>query len=182
MDSSLRSDDYLEHAMDTWGALVYRLALNQTRSKSDADDVTQDVFLSLLKDSTEFHDDEHLKAWLIHVTVNRCHALRRSAWSRRVETADSSSPAFSNLQAPAQKLFTSDVWEAVQRLPQTMRLVVHLHYFEGYSIDEISHMAQIKPSTVKTRLHRARKKLKLDLEQEAEHEKDEHGRLLLADE
>lgn len=182
MNLKLRSDDYLEHAMDTWGALVYRLALNQTHSKSDADDVTQDVFLNLLKDSTEFRNDEHLKAWLIHVTINCCRALRRSVWSSRVETADSSSSTFSNLQAPTQKLFTSDVWEAVQRLPQTMRLVVHLHYFEGYSIEEIARTTQSKSSTVKTRLHRARKKLKLDLEQEAEREKDKHGRLLLTDE
>lgn len=163
--------------MDTWGNLVYRLALNQSGSLADADDVAQDVFISLLKDPTEFKDDEHLKAWLICVTVNRCRALHRSAWKRRVEPTDAHSATFSNLEAPAQQLFASDVGEAMRRLSPTLRLVVHLHYFEGYPIDEIARITQSKPATIKTRLHRARKKLKLDLEQEAEREKDEYRRL-----
>lgn len=52
----------MEHAMATWGALVYRIALNQARSPHDADDIAQDVFISLLQDGTAFSNDEHLKA------------------------------------------------------------------------------------------------------------------------
>ena len=92
METGLRTEVYLEHAMRAWGATVYRLALNQTRSPQDADDVAQDVFLSLLRDPTDFRDDEHLKAWLICVTVNRCRALHRSAWRRRVDATDESAP------------------------------------------------------------------------------------------
>ncbi len=69
--------------MRTWGSTVYRLALNQTQSPHDAEDICQDVFLRLLKDATAFKDDEHLKAWLLCVAINRCRDLHRSAWKRR---------------------------------------------------------------------------------------------------
>lgn len=181
METSLKATAFIERAMDSWGAMVYRLALNQTRSPHDADDVAQDVFLKLLNDPTAFRDDEHLKAWLIRVTVNRCKELRRSAWKRRVDATDTASPKLANIEAPLQELFASNVWEAVNRLPKQLRLVVHLHYFEGYPVEEIARLTRCNPATVRTRLHRARKKLKLDLEQEAKRETDEYGRLPLVD-
>lgn len=59
---------------------------------------------------------------------------------------------------------------------------MHLHYYEGYSLEDIARMLDCKPTTIRTRLHRARKRLKLDLEQEAEREAIELGRVSLADE
>ena len=161
----------MEHAMATWGALVYRIALNQARSPHDADDIAQDVFISLLQDGTAFSNDEHLKAWLICVTVNRCRALHRSVWKRRVDVTDASSSPFATLEAPTQALVSSDIWDVVNRLPKDMRLIVHLHYVEGYPLEEIARLMSCNATTVRTRLHRARKRLKLDLEQEATHER-----------
>ena len=181
MSVDRRTAELVEHAMDAWGALVYRLAQSQTRSPHDADDVAQDVFMRLIGVSVAFRDDEHLKAWLIRCTVNRCRELRRSAWKRRVSATDIAAPELANLEAPVQELVKSDVWEAVSRLPKQLRLIVHLRYYEGYSVDEIASLARCKPATVRTRLFRARKRLKLDLEQEVEHETDELGRLPLAD-
>ena len=77
MQPTLRQDDFMERAMRTWGSTVYRLALNQTQSPHDAEDICQDVFLRLLKDATAFKDDEHLKAWLLCVAINRCRDLHR---------------------------------------------------------------------------------------------------------
>ncbi|HIW75480.1 MAG TPA: RNA polymerase sigma factor [Candidatus Gordonibacter avicola] len=181
-DFCRRSPAFMERAMDGHGALVYRLALSQTCSPQDAEDVAQDVFLRLLNDTTPFQDDEHLKAWLIRVTVNRCRELHRSVWKRRVDATDTTAPALANLAAPMQQLMESDVWEAVQRLPHQMRLVVHLHYFEGYPVADISRLTHCNPITVRTRLHRARTKLRLDLEQEAPHETTSYERISLADE
>ena len=70
--------------MDT----VYRVAYSYLRSPSDADDVTQDVLIQLYKTDTPFRDGEHLKRWLIRVTVNRCKNIFRSPWHRMEDIAD----------------------------------------------------------------------------------------------
>ena len=79
---------FLKQAMADWGDAVYRLALGQTRSRADAEDVYQDVFLRLLDSGTAFESPEHLKAWLLRVTVNRCRDLARSGWKRRTVALD----------------------------------------------------------------------------------------------
>lgn len=155
----LRSDAFLKRAMDLWGDTVYRVALAQTGSPSDADDVYQDVFLRLLKDRTPFKSDEHVKAWLLRVTINRCHDLARSSWNRRTTPLDTQ-----HMQVEAPDGFRSDIWEVVGALPPDQRIAVHLHYVEGYSTDEIARIVGCQPATVRTRLHRARERLKLDLQ------------------
>ena len=83
--ADLRSDEFMNHALRDWEDMVYRLALSQTREPADASDVCQETFISLLKDATVFQDDEHLKAWLIRVTINRCNQLRRTASRHRTQ-------------------------------------------------------------------------------------------------
>ena len=102
----LRSDAFLLEAMDAWGDVVYRVALAQTGSPSGADDVFQDVFMRLLEHDTAFESDEHLKAWLLRVTVNRCRDLARLTWNRRTE-------GFTREHAdiPAPDAFDADIWE-----------------------------------------------------------------------
>lgn len=159
----LRSNAFLEEAMRRWGSTVLRLALSQLRSPADAEDVFQDVFLRLLKDRTAFRDDEHLKAWLLRVTVNRCHDLQRSGKRRPCEPLEGHD---ASIEAP--DLFESDVWELVGQLPDDLRAVVHLHYVEGYATKEIARIVDCPPATVRTRLHRAREALKKALADPAE--------------
>lgn len=73
-----RESDFIETAVADWGDTVYRVALNQTGSPTDAEDVRQDVFERLLTSAPSFADSEHLKAWLLRVTMNRCHDLAKS--------------------------------------------------------------------------------------------------------
>lgn len=153
--TALRSNEFLQQAMDRWGDSVYCVALSQTGSPADADDVYQDVFLRLLRDTTAFASDDHLKAWLLRVTVNRCHDLERLAWNRRTGPLK---PEHAAIEAP--DAFRSDIWEVVGALPHDRRIVVHLFYVEGYSTDEIARILQCKPATVRTRLHRAREQLR----------------------
>ncbi len=122
----LRSDAFLLEAMDAWGDVVYRVALAQTGSPSDADDVFQDVFMRLLENDTAFESDEHLKAWLLRVTVNRCRDLARLTWNRRTE-------GFTREHAdiPAPDAFDADIWEVVGALPPDLRIPVHLFYVEA---------------------------------------------------
>ena len=120
----LRSDRFLEQAMEQWGDAVLRLALSQMRSRADAEDVFQDVFLRLLKDQTSFTSDEHLKAWLLRTTLNRCHDLQRKGRHRAAEPLTACEP--SEEDAALVALLGSEVWEAVGALPADLRACIHL--------------------------------------------------------
>ncbi|RDB62073.1 RNA polymerase subunit sigma-24 [Gordonibacter sp. 28C] len=147
--------------MADWGDAVYRLALSQTRSRADAEDVYQDVFLRLHNDATQFESSEHVKAWLLRVTVNRCRDLARSGWKRRTVALD---PEWDAPDTPARDDEDAAVWDAVGQLPEQQRTAVHLHYVEGYSTDEIARALDCRPATARTWLFRARARIKELLE------------------
>ena len=134
--------------------MVYRLAFARVKNKYDADDILQEVFLRFIKCKDKVNNDEHLKALLIRITINCSKSMLGSSWFKRTE------PLSENLSVSDPELDTLD---AVLRLPQKYRTVIHLHYYMGYSTDEIAKILKSKPSTVKSQLHRARQKLKLDL-------------------
>lgn len=171
-DKSIRrTEKFMRHAMAAHGGSVYLVALAQTRSEADAQDVAQDVFCRLLTDDTAFTSDEHLRAWLLRVTVNRCRELRRTPWRRRVESAEE----LAQLPAPdapvedeaLEELRADPVWQALQSLPEKLRVVALLHYVEEYTTREIARIVGSPPATVRTRLHRARKQMRETLESPA---------------
>jgi RNA polymerase sigma-70 factor (ECF subfamily) len=134
---------------------VYRLALCRLQNTADAEDVYQDVFLRLLEQQDRDWDGEHLKAWLIRTTWNRCADVGRFRLRRPVLPLEAVCA-----QAAEEDEQAARLWEAVARLPEKLRTVVHLHYAEGYRTEEIAAMAGIPAATVRTRLRRARMKLK----------------------
>lgn len=152
-----RTEAFMARAMADWGDAVYRLALGQTRSKADAEDVYQDVFMRLYSDTTEFTSTEHLKAWLLRVTINRCRDLAKSNWNRRTVAFD---PVRDDVAELVRDPADADVWDAVGQLPDNLRSSVHLHYVEGYTTDEIARMLNSQPATVRTWLSRARARVK----------------------
>ena len=131
---------------------VFRVAFNYLRCAADADDVCQDVFVSLFRSGREFVDDEHLKAWLIRVTINRCKSEFRHPW-RRVDDIDDYAE---RLEAPPEG---RELLRAVMALPEKYRVPVYLFYYEGYRTAEIAQMLGVADATVRTRLARARKRL-----------------------
>ncbi|WP_288323568.1 RNA polymerase sigma factor [Eggerthella sinensis] len=157
--------------------MVYRLALSQTHEPADASDICQETFISLLKDVTVFRDDEHLKAWLIRVAINRCHQLRRTASRHRTQPLPDDESLLPTSPAASEALLANDVWRVLGTLPQKYRAVVHLHYVEGYATEEIAEILKCRPATVRSRLHRARAQLKTLLEQEESRERIADGRV-----
>ena len=144
----------LRNAMETYGSTVYRLALCRMQSIPDAEDVYQDVFLSLFRQNTEDWDREHTKAWLIRATLNRCADLHRFRLRRPVVKLEELSES---LRSDQEAL---ELWAAVAALPEKLRVPIHLHYAEGYSTEEIAAMMGVPAATVRTRLYRARERLK----------------------
>lgn len=139
---------------DAYADMVYRIALSYLRSPQEAEDVVQTVFLKLLEGGMTVYPGKE-RAFLTKVTVNCCKNLLRS--TRRHEAAPLDETVL--LIQPEDR----DVFRAVMELPEKYRLVVSLHYFEGYSFQEISELLHIGCSAVSMRLHRARSILKKQL-------------------
>ena len=137
-----------EEAFEKFGSMVYRLAFVRTKNRSDADDVLQDVFMRLLRYQKGFDSEEHLKAWLLRVTVNRSNTLLTCAHRKRNVPLDENLSTSMKDETP--------VLAAVASLPIKYRTVIHLFYFEDYSLHEISHILNIKEGTLRSQLFRAR--------------------------
>lgn len=148
-------DMTIDAVFDKYCDTVYRLAFARTKNRFDAEDVLQTVFLKLLKTDTDFVDEEHLKAWLLKVAVNSSKNLLTSAWVRLTEGMRD--------DLATDLVATTEVYSIVMELPQKYRTVIHLHYYEGYSCLEIAEILGTKEATVKTRLSRAREKLKTQM-------------------
>jgi RNA polymerase sigma-70 factor (ECF subfamily) len=150
--------DRVEESMRRHKDKVFRTALAVLGCMADAEDVFQDVFLKLFQKQPEFESEEHEAAWLVRVTVNMCKSRLRSPWRRNTVPLSESHPAPTAGQ--------HDLIEAVAALPAKYRTVIHLFYYEGYSIKEIALLTRQKESTVGNQLARARKNLKAYLEGE----------------
>lgn len=147
-------------AVERYRDMVFRVAFTYLRDPADADDVTQDVFVKLLRSTGSFNGEEHLRRWLVRVTVNECKSLFRKPW-RRVEDIE----AYANsLAMPTQG--HADLFVAVMKLPERYRVPLALFYYLGYSTDEVAQLLKLPAATVRTRLARGRARLKSLIEEE----------------
>lgn len=152
----------LEELVTKYENTLFRAALAILREPQEAQDAVQDVYVRYLEKRPRFQDGEHAKAWLLKVTANGCKSRLRSRKRH---------PAVELLDVyPAPDPDSGELVEAILALPANQRAAVHLHYYEGYSTGEIAQMLRVSQSSVTSRLCRARKKLKEQLEQEGYHE------------
>ena len=131
--------------------MVVRIAYQHTGNQSDAEDIAQETFIKLMC-SPESTDEEHLKAWLIRVTINLCKDFKRSFWQRRIDPLTDEQQSSVSVQ--------ESVLEEIMSLPKHYRNVIYLYYYEGYTVPEISRILMEKENTVSSWLTRARRKLK----------------------
>lgn len=134
---------------------LFLIALSFTRSRADAEDILQNVFLKLWQNKKVFESAEHMDKWLTRVCVNESRNLLRSPFRSRVTELEDAADI---------QVFDSprdgDLFRAVMSLQEKERTVIHLFYYEDLSVAEIAKTLRISPSAVKTRLNRARNKLK----------------------
>ena len=143
------------HMIEQWKDTVYRLAYARMGNKADADDITQEVFLRYLKAQPEFENDEHAKAWFLRVTLNRCNSFFRKAFRRHTVPLYKDFPGESSIS-----LESLDIDRAMKQLPGKYRTVIHLYYFEEMTTVQMAELLEIKESSVRMRLTRARRQLK----------------------
>ena len=155
------TDEVVQYYSD----MVYRIALTKTQSSHDADDIFQEVFLKLVMNTKPFDNEEHRKAWLIRVTINCCNSHFTAPWRKNIDSLEDAIMSQIPDETTEECDFGDgpDVYAEVLKLPQNMREVILLYYYEEMSIREISQVLQTSEVNVKKRLSRARQKLKLEL-------------------
>lgn len=142
-----------ERAFEIYADTVYRLAFVRTKNKSDSEDILQDVFLRYMKIWKKIESEEHLKAMLIRITVNCSNTLHTSSWFKKTTALEENLSYTDDVE-------NVDVLLEVLKLPLKYRTAIHLHYYCGYSVNEIASILKTNPSTVKTHLSRGREMLK----------------------
>lgn len=133
---------------------VFRLAFGLLKNPADADDVVQNALLRLYQSGKHFESDEHVRNWLLRVTVNECRMLWRSPGYHAASIDD-----FIETLA-FEEPYYGDLFRAILALDAKYRAVIVLYYYEGYTIREIAGILRVPPGTVGTRLSRARDILK----------------------
>ena len=142
----------LEELVTKYENTLYRAALAIRGDVHGAEDAVQETYLRYLEKRPEFRDENHEKAWLLKVTANHCKSVLRA--QRR-------HPAVELLDVyPAPDPDTGELVEAVLSLPANQRAAVHLHYYEGYTSEEIGAILGQRPGTVRSHLSRARETLR----------------------
>ena len=160
--TSFGTDESVRRAVTAYSRMLLRLAMTRLPSPADAEDAVQEVFLKLLTARPQFRDAEHEKAWLIRATLHRACDMARSAERRNLPLEAAEAVPGGELPEP------SPVLSAVRALPAKYSAVIHLYYYEGYSIKEISQLLRLPVPTVGTRLSRGRERLRELLKEDVE--------------
>lgn len=146
--------------IDEYQSHLYRIAFNICKNKEDAEDIVQDTFVQYHIANKEYDDESHIRAWLMRVTINKSRNTLRSFWRKHRQSLESYMEELNFPDSQSEELF-----EAVMKLPEKLRTVIHLFYYEDYSIKEIADILKLSESNVKTRLTRGRSMLKEQLKE-----------------
>ena len=136
---------------------LYRVAKTLLRSDADCADAIQEAIVKAFSSLHTLRKDSYAKTWLVRIVINECYAIMRK--EKRVVSIEDYTPE--EMAESAEDY--SDLYEAVSRLPKEQRLSVALYYMEGYSVKEIAELMETSESAVKSRVARARARLKQDL-------------------
>ena len=133
----------MEQIYDKYHESVYRLAYAYTKNRADAEDLTSEVFLKRFTCGKSFDSESHETAWIMRVTINLAKDLLRSFRYRFTVPLEDANIIF---ESPEE----SEVWHAVMNLPAKYRSVIHLYYYEGYSVTEIAKMNGKSETAIQT--------------------------------
>ena len=147
----------ITYLVNKYANMLKRIAYQNLKIKSEAEDVVQDTFITLLSED-HFEDEEHIKAWLIRVVINKSLNKNKLAWVRKTVAFEDYHPDLSSEDR--------EVWDLLEQLDAKHRNVIYLYYYEGYKIREIAELLNIKVNTVNSQLTRGREKLKKILKED----------------
>ena len=145
-------DPRIDEVIGRYYPMVYKLAYARTRNSYDAEDVLQEVFLRYIRKMPDFENEEHEKAWFLRVTIN-CSKNLFADFTRQ-----KSASYIENTLGMTDDEKILD--EYLDKLPKKYQTVIHLFYYEDLKILDIAKILDLKESTVKMHLTRARRLVK----------------------
>lgn len=145
---------------------LFAMAFNICKNAQDAEDIVQDTFVQYYTTKKEFESEQHIRAWLIRVAVNKAKNVTRTFWRRNKVSIEDYMETLIFETPEAENLF-----ETVMHLPEKYRIVIHLYYYEDYAVREIADILKLSESNVKIRLSRGRALLKEALKEEWDDDK-----------
>lgn len=146
----------IEDFVEKYADMIMRIAYQNVFNKTDAEDITQEVFIKLMKNIKKLKSKEHIKAWLIRVTINLSKDYNKNFWNTNTTGMEEDIKYFDDE--------SQDILRELSKLKPIYRNIIYLYYYQGYKIKEISEILQINQNTISTYLTRARNELKEILE------------------
>lgn len=140
---------------------LYAAAFNVCKNQMDAEDIVQEAFLQYYTSKKEFDDEQHVRAWLIRIVINKAKNCNLTFWRHNKCSLDDYMETLMFETPQSRELF-----EEVMKLPEKYRIVIHLFYYEDYSVREIADILKLSESNVKVRLTRGRTLLRNVLKEE----------------
>jgi len=150
----------VEILVEKYRSNLYDVAFNMCKNAQDAEDVVQDTFIQYLSHKKDFESEQHIRAWLIRVAINKAKNKNNTFFRRN------SLPLENYIQTLTfETEEASELFETVMNLPEKYRIAIHLFYYEDYSVNEIANILKVTPSNVKVRLSRGRMSLRNTLKE-----------------
>lgn len=140
---------------------LFAIAFNVCKNVQDAEDIVQDTFIQYYISKKEFDNERHLRAWLIRVAVNKAKNVNRTFWRQNKLSLEDYMESLTFETPEDERLF-----ETVMSLPEKYRIVIHLFYYEDYTVREIADILKLSESNIKVRLSRGREMLRKILKEE----------------
>ena len=151
----------VEDLVERYKDHLYAASFNICKNQADAEDVVQDTFLEYHLTSKDYESEQHIRAWLLRVAINKAKNVTRSFWNRNRTDIEDYMDSLT-FEAPE----SEELFETVMKLPEQYRIVTHLFYYEDLPVKEIARVLDITESNVKVRLNRARLMLRNQLREE----------------
>lgn len=166
--SLLRTDEELSQIYNRHVKTVYRVCFMYMKNKYDTEDMVQNTFIRLMKDNTEFENEEHEKAWLIRTATNLCKDHFKHWWNKTVGLEKVGEVTEEKEEYP---FSIDEIMQKVLALPSKYKTPIYMYYYEGYTAAEIAKILKKNHSTVRSYLHTGRKMLKIEMEGDLNEEK-----------
>ena len=163
----------LEHYIEAYGTDIYSFCIRLTQNREQAEELYQDTFLAMCE-KEDWKEEGNVKSYLLGITIKLWQNRKRKfAWRKRIAaeipvSKEQGLEAFAADENLEQHMVSKEeqeaVWKAVYKLPEQLRIVILLYYMEDFKVAEIAEKLSLSISNVKSKLMRARRYLKQELE------------------